>query len=208
MNAASNKSVLEGRRATSSGTTKGVNSNIAANVSNLRGATAKNSHQSTVAGYGKATGHGSGLAAEVAAAQSQGNHLNGRLSAPAAAQQSSIREPNKSASTSGVGMYNKDYTTSGSAAPPESTTLSATGGGSRQAAVNRTLTATSQPKAQSSSTMNKSLETVIRKAAYKGIEPLRRRYTAAGQNSSTSASSANGHTSQYSQAALKRQGLS
>ena len=30
-------------------------------------------------------------------------------------------------------------------------------------------------------TLNKSLETVIRKAAYKGIEPLRRRYTAVTQ---------------------------
>ena len=28
--------------------------------------------------------------------------------------------------------------------------------------------------------MNKSLENVIRKAAFKGIEPLRRRYTAVG----------------------------
>ena len=31
------------------------------------------------------------------------------------------------------------------------------------------------------STMNKSLENVIKKAAFKGIEPLRRRYTASTQ---------------------------
>jgi hypothetical protein len=40
---------------------------------------------------------------------------------------------------------------------------------------------TSHPKSSTShhsATLNKSLENVIRKAAYKGIEPLRRRYTA------------------------------
>ena len=45
--------------------------------------------------------------------------------------------------------------------------------------------------------LNKSLENVIRKAAYKGIEPLRRRYTAnSGANSSL-------NTSSYTQAARK-----
>jgi len=40
-------------------------------------------------------------------------------------------------------------------------------------------TSISQNHGQASSSLNKSLENVIRKAAYKGIEPLRRRYTAA-----------------------------
>ena len=44
--------------------------------------------------------------------------------------------------------------------------------------------------------MNKSLENVIRKAAYKGIEPLRRRYTAMNSNSSNTTANPN-HTVRY-----------
>ena len=45
------------------------------------------------------------------------------------------------------------------------------------------------------STMNKSLENVIKKAAFKGIEPLRRRYTASTNMGSSSGNS--NHTVRY-----------
>ena len=68
-------------------------------------------------------------------------------------------------------MYTKDYLT----------TQQQTGASQQKSSMNTSITqpktSVSQNNGQSSTSLNKSLENVIRKAAYKGIEPLRRRYT-------------------------------
>ena len=104
---------------------------------------------------------------------------------------SSIREPNKSASSTGVGMYSKDYTSHGrNAAHPQ------------PAPSNSSSTNNEGAQTKPGTTLNKSMENVIRKAAYRGIEPLRRRYTGnAGANSHSSSLT---HSS-YTQAARSKQ---
>ena len=71
-------------------------------------------------------------------------------------------------------MYSKDYST-----------LNNTANNVTKTSVNNTSSHSNntQSNNNNSQTLNKSLESVIRKAAYKGIEPLRRRYTAATQSS-------------------------
>ena len=90
--------------------------------------------------------------------------------------QQSIREPNKSTSSTGVGMYSKDYSTLNNTGNATKTAASSLG---PKSSVNQGNNSAQSNTNTNSQTLNKSLESVIRKAAYKGIEPLRRRYTAA-----------------------------
>ena len=83
-------------------------------------------------------------------------------------------------------MYSKDYVSSQAGATTSSIS-------NERAATTKVSSSqhnsTSHPKSSTSqhgATLNKSLENVIRKAAYKGIEPLRRRYTAGANSTSIS----------------------
>ena len=89
----------------------------------------------------------------------------------------SIREPNKSASSAGVGMFSKDY---------NSTQVHSNDGksfpGERQAC---------QQTRNNNGQMSKSIENVVRKANYKGIEPLRRRFGGPGNQTISTTSQGN-----------------
>ena len=85
-------------------------------------------------------------------------------------------------------MYSKDYSTLNN-------TANATKNGASSLGPNKCSAASGSgnntaSNANASQTLNKSLESVIRKAAYKGIEPLRRRYTAAMTQSSSGSGTA------------------
>ena len=173
-----NKSVLDGRRATSTGTGKAAGSS-SINTGVLRGTSTNSAgvhHAIKSHAYGAATNKQQHLSSS-----NQVNHHNNTTTNVQTNQ--SIREPNKSASSTGVGMYSKDYSTN-----------QTTANGAKTSAATTHATTDKQPKSASQShgptnqatTLNKSLDTVIRKAAFKGIEPLRRRYTAAAQSSSLS----------------------
>ena len=98
-------------------------------------------------------------------------------------------------------MYSKDYNTSlnSSSNVPGATSKSTGGSGTHQGPKSSSNSMNhSSNNANQTTTLNKSLESVIRKAAYKGIEPLRRRYTAATQSSSAQA---NASGSSYAQVA-------
>ena len=73
-------------------------------------------------------------------------------------------------------MYSKDYSTLNNTGNATKTAVSSLG---PKSSVNQGNNSTQSNTNTNSQTLNKSLESVIRKAAYKGIEPLRRRYTAA-----------------------------
>ena len=83
-------------------------------------------------------------------------------------------------------MYSKDYSTLNNTANAAKTGASSLGPNKCSAASGNNTAS----NANASQTLNKSLESVIRKAAYKGIEPLRRRYTAAMTQSSSGSGTA------------------
>ena len=100
-------------------------------------------------------------------------------------------------------MYSKDYSSAANAGAASGAMTSATGpkASGNSTALSQPKTSISQgavtgqaggqgPTASASGSasvpataLNKSLESVIRKAAFKGIEPLRRRYTATASSS-------------------------
>lgn len=160
--------MLEGRRATSSGTTGNPTNKSFSNATSTNG-----NERGTLGNARGSTSHISGTrlgCSGAAGVKMSSGHSH------------AIREPNKSASSTGVGMYSKDYNTT-VAYGDQRGKHTGVGSGQTHKGTSHSMnnghahTHHSSNVGSQSSTLNKSLENVIRKAANKGVEPLRRRYT-------------------------------